>query len=90
MIGESSNISTLINSERISRENQIRPGGGQEEEDSLQQSFADVASFSPQALALARKVAPTGASAEQEQTQSQGRQQGAGSGLSARLLDIRI
>jgi hypothetical protein len=90
MIGESSNISTLVNSERISRENQIRPGGGQEEEDSKQQSYADVASFSPQALALARNVAPTGASAEQEQTQSQGRQQGADSGLSARLLDIRI
>lgn len=90
MLGESSNISTLIHSERISRGNQIRPGGGQEEEDAQQQSYADVASFSPQSLALARNVTPAGASAEQEQPQSQGRGQGGDRSGSARLIDIRV
>jgi hypothetical protein len=92
MIGESSSVSTLITSERLVRENQVQSRGGQDSpEEGLEQSYTDITSFSPQALALARNVAPAAeASTEQEQSQPQSRGQGGGQDLSARLLDILV
>lgn len=94
MIGESSGVTTLINNERITRENQVRsenkkPDQAQQE---LAGNFSDVTSFSSEALALARNVVPVGGSAAQgqveKQDQSQERMQGRES--SARFLDIRV
>ena len=91
MIGESSGVPTLINNERIARENQVRSETREDSgDDGLEQSYTDVTSFSPQALALARNIAPAEASAEENQTQSQGRGQDGAGNSAARFLDIRI
>jgi hypothetical protein len=91
MIGESSSITTLINSDRVARENLSRPGTRQDNGDEgLEQRYADVISFSPQALALARNIAPAAATAEEGQTQSQDQGQEDRQLIAAGYLDIRI
>lgn len=91
MIGEASGVTTLINSERVARENLLRPGTRQDNgEEGLEQRYADVTSFSPQALALARNVAPTAATAEEGQTPTQGQGQENRQSTVAGYLDIRI
>jgi len=66
MIGESGSVSTLINSEKLYREN-LTSGNGRQAKDSGSpeaQSFADSVSISPRAIALARNVPPAGESSE--------------------------
>lgn len=91
MIGESSGVSTFVNNERIIRDNPVQGGRKQNTfEENAEQNFADVTSFSPQALALARNVAPPGEAAELENTEPQGRGQGETPTLPAKSLDIRV
>jgi len=92
MVGESSGVTTLINSDRIYRQNQagaeskpIDPG-----EEARETSFSDVTSFSSEALALARNVVPAGGSAEQGQVEAQGRGQEKSNDPGSGLLDIRV
>lgn len=94
MIGEPSSVTTLINNERITRENQVRsenkkPGQTQE---ALTGNFSDVTSFSSEALALARNVVPAGGSAAQGQIekQDQGQEKMQEQKKSSRFLDIRV
>jgi hypothetical protein len=92
MIGESSGVSTLINNERIYRENQAQSERGQEEKvaENLERTFSDITSFSPEALALSRNAVPPGESVELRQVESQGRGQGEGQKGMATSLDIRV
>jgi len=73
MIGESSGVTTLLNNERIQRENQVRPESKVplQGEDVSAANFSDVTSFSSEALALAKKVLPVGGNAEQGQVEQQ-------------------
>lgn len=93
MIGESSGVTTLINNERINRENQVRPESKAPEQgkDAAAANFSDVTSFSSEALALSKNVAPVSGSAKQQQVeqQSQG-QDGSKNTTTARFLDIRV
>lgn len=95
MIGESSGVTTLINNERITRENQAGSGNKKPEkaQEALAGNFSDVTSFSSEALALARKVVPAGGSAAQghieKQDESQEKMQ-AQQKSSAKFLDIRV
>jgi hypothetical protein len=94
MIGESSGVTTLINNERITRENQVRSENKKPDQaqEALAGNFSDVTSFSSEALALARNVVPAGGSAAQgqveKQVQSPEKMQGQKS--SAKFLDIRV
>jgi hypothetical protein len=92
MIGESSGVTTLINNERITRENQVRsenknPDQAQE---ALAGNFSDVTSFSSEALALAKSVVPAGGSAAQGQVEQQDQGQGKEQKNTAKFLDIRV
>lgn len=93
MIGESSGVTTLINNERINRENQVRPESKAPDhgKDTVAANFSDVTSFSSEALALAKNVVPVSGNSEQEQVeqQSQG-QDGKETTTTARFLDIRV
>jgi hypothetical protein len=73
MIGESSGVTTLLNNERIQRENQISPESKAppQGEDVAAANFSDVTSFSAEALALSQKVLPAGGNPEQDQVEQQ-------------------
>ncbi|MCP4343613.1 MAG: hypothetical protein GY799_33235 [Desulfobulbaceae bacterium] len=90
MIGEASGVTTLINNERIQRENQVssESRSSDQGEELGEQNFSDVTSFSAEALALAKNVVPVGGSAEEGQLEQQGQDQTQNS--TARLLDIRV
>lgn len=91
MIGESSSISTVINNDTIVKGNPLQSGKRQDTaKEDMEQKSADVASFSPQALALDKNVSQPGASAEQGQSEPQGRGQGGAQSIPARFLDIRV
>jgi len=93
MIGESSGVTTLINNERITRENQVGPENSKktdQSEEALEGKFSDVTSFSSEALALAKNVVPVGGTAEQEQAESQGFSQQNIQNTTSRFLDIRV
>jgi hypothetical protein len=92
MIGESSGVTTLINSERLYRENQLRPEGkaSDQDEEALAGNISDVTSFSAEALALAQNVVPVSGSSEQGQVERQGRGQEESASSTARFLDIRV
>ncbi len=92
MIGEASGVTTLINNERIQRENQVRsesraPDQGEEE---LAGNVSDVTSFSSEAMALAKNVTPVGGSEAQEQVEQQEQGQDKSQSSTARFLDIRV
>ena len=92
MIGESSGITTLINNERIQRENQ---GSSErripvQDEELSEQKISDVTSFSSEGLALAKKVVPVGGSYEQGQIEQQDQGQNKSVNSTARFLDIRV
>ena len=92
MIGESSGVTTLINNERITRENQVRsenkkPAQAQE---AVTGNFSDVTSFSSEALALARNVVPAAGSAAQGQVEQQDQGQGKEQNNTAKFLNIRV
>jgi hypothetical protein len=92
MIGESSGVTTLINNERIQRENQVSserrlPVQGEEVSE---QKFSDITSFSSEALALAKTVVPVGGSSEQGQVEQQDQGQEKSQNSMARFLDIRV
>jgi hypothetical protein len=90
MIGEASGVTTLINNERIQRENQVSSESrfSEQGEEFKEQSFSDVTSFSTEALALAKNVAPVEGSAEEGQLEQQGQVKDQNS--TARFLDIRV
>ncbi len=94
MIGESSGVTTLINNERISRENQ--PGPKSKSPDQGEEvpvgNISDVTSFSSEALALARTVLPAGGSASEGQVEQQdrGQEQKNNRNNLAGFLDIRV
>lgn len=93
MTGEIITVGTLINSERISRGNIVRPDIKQDvfDEPDRERNSIDVVSLSPQALALARNGGPTGTSAERHRPETPGREdQQRPQDFPARLLDIRI
>ncbi len=94
MIGEPSSVTTLINNERITRENQVRSENKKPEQsqEALVGNFSDVTSFSSEALALARNIVPTGGSAAQGQVekQDQSQEKTQGQKRTARFLDIRV
>jgi hypothetical protein len=89
MIGEASGVTTLINNERIQRENQVssESRSSDQGEEIGEQNFSDVTSFSAEALALAKNVVPAGGSAEEGQLEQQGQDKTQNS--TARFLDIR-
>lgn len=93
MIGESSGVSTLLNNERISRENQVQSDDGTplaREEENQERTVSDVAQFSAEALALSREVVAAGQSSEQGQIEPQGRGQEGEPGIPESSLDIRV
>ncbi len=92
MIGEASNVTTLINNERIYRENQVKPESKEldQGEEAVALRGDDVTSFSSEALALARKVTPVNGSAEDGQVEQQGRGQEKSQDTTSRFLDIRV
>ncbi len=92
MIGESSGVTTLINNERISRENQVQSEKGVSEKSAEipQQKSSDVTSFSAEALALSRKVVPAGDTLEDGQVSQPGRGQEEKHNSPPRSLDIRV
>jgi hypothetical protein len=89
MIGEASGVTTLINNERIQRENQVssESRSSDQGEEIGEQNFSDVTFFSVEALALAKNVVPAGGSAEEGQLEQQGQDKTQNS--TARFLDIR-
>jgi hypothetical protein len=95
MIGESSGVTTLINNERIYRENQLRSENkasdqGEETLAASAGNFSDVTSFSSEALALAGKVVPVGGSAAEGKLEQQDQDQKRSENSTAGLLDIRV
>ena len=90
MIGEASGVTTLINNERLQRENQVSSENrfSDQEEEVREQNFSDVTSFSAEALALAKNVVPVGGSTEEGQFENQGHEKNQNS--TARFLDIRV
>jgi hypothetical protein len=91
MIGESSGVTTLINNERISRENQVQSEKGVAEKSAEipQQKFSDVTSFSAEALVLSKRVVPAGDTLEDGQVSQPGRGQEENHNSPARSLDKR-
>ncbi|MCP3887627.1 MAG: hypothetical protein GY702_01980 [Desulfobulbaceae bacterium] len=77
MVIESSGVSTLLNQDRISRDYQVQSDGseGPEQEAAPEQTVSDVATFSPQALALSRSVVEAGETSAQSDTAAVGRGQ---------------
>lgn len=92
MIGESSGVPTLINNERINRENQVRSENSSTsaEEEPLAGNFSDVTTFSSEALALARNVTAAGGNQEEQQLESQDGGQAQNQSNGPRRLDIRV
>jgi hypothetical protein len=92
MIGEASGVTTLINNERIQRENQVNSESSlsQRGEDVREQNFSDVTSFSSEALALAKNVTPAEGTAEQDQIEQQNQDQEKIQNSTTRFLDIRV
>jgi len=92
MIGESSGTTTLINNERIYRENQLRSESkaAEQNKEALAENVSDVTSFSAEALALAKNVVAVSGSAEQGQVEQQGRGQELSQSNAAKFLDIRV
>ena len=87
MIGEASGVTTLINNERIQRENQVssESRSSAQEEEVREQNFSDVTSFSAEALALAKNVVPVGGSVEEGQLEQQGQDHGENQNSTARF-----
>jgi hypothetical protein len=95
MIGESSGVTTLINNERIYRENQLRSENkasdqGEETLAASAGNFSDVTSFSSEALALAGKVVPVGGSGAEGKLEQQDQDQKRSPNSATGLLDIRV
>ena len=92
MIGESSGVTTLINSDRIYRQNQVgsESKAADPGEEAMENNFSDVTSFSSEALALARNIIPVTGSAEEGQVEQQGRGQEKSKGVPSGILDIRV
>ncbi len=92
MIGEASGVTTLINNERIQRENQVNAESSlsQRGADVRDQYFSDVTSFSPEALALSKNVTPAGGTADNDQVEQQNDNQEKIQNSTARFLDIRV
>jgi hypothetical protein len=91
MIGESSGVTTLINNERIQKENQVRPESKVPDptEEAKEGKISDVTSFSSESIALAKNIVPVGGSVAQNQVEQQNQRQPKGQDSSARFLDIR-
>jgi len=92
MIGEASGVTTLINNERIQRENQVSSENclSQRGEEVRDKNFSDVTSFSSEALALAKNVTPAEGNAEHDQIEQQNQDQEKIQNSTARFLDIRV
>ncbi len=92
MIGEASGVTTLINNERIQRENQVSSGRREPDqgEKELAENVSDVTSFSSEALALAKNVIPVSGSAAENQVEQQANGQEKTQNSAARFLDIRV
>ncbi len=92
MIGESSGITTVINNERIQRENQVRPESKVPDpaEEAKEGNISDVTSFSSEAMALAKNIVPVSGNQAQGQTEQQGQRQGKSQNSTSRFLDIRV
>lgn len=92
MVAESSGVATLLNTERIQRDNTAQPENNRraDEQESLARSVSDVATFSAEALALSREVIPPGESSEQGASEPQGRGQEASPADAAVSIDIRV
>ena len=90
MIGEASGVTSLINNERLQRENQVNSESrfSDQEEEVREQNFSDVTSFTAEALALAKSVVPVGGSTAEGQLENQGHEKNQNS--TARFLDIRV
>lgn len=91
MIGESGSVSSLVNSEKLYRDNLTGGSGRQNRDDekSRNPSFADSVSISPQAIALSRNVPPAGESSESENSADSERQAEAAEYSRQRNIDIR-
>ncbi len=92
MIGESSGVTTLINNERIQKENQVRPESKVPDptEEIKEGKISDVTSFSSEAMALAGNIVPMGGSSAQGQAEQQNQRQAKGRNSIPRFLDIRV
>ena len=92
MIGESRSVSTLVNSEKVYRDN-LTGGSGrqvQDDESSRTPSFADSVSISPQAIALSRNVPPAGEASESGNGQDTERQPEAAEYKRQGNIDIKV
>lgn len=92
MIGESSGVSTLLNSERIYREQQAEsqqrvPGDAEE---TTVTSVSDEVTFSAEAVALAQRVPAASENDEQGRVEPEGRQQDQAEERQELFLDIRV
>jgi hypothetical protein len=92
MLGESNGVTTLLNYERIQRDNQAGAKSKVPvvDEEHRTGDFSDVTSFSPEALALARNVAPVSSTAEQSQPEQQSGEEERQQNSTAGFLDIRV
>ncbi len=92
MIGESGNVSALVNSEKLSRDN-LNGGTGRQAKDSGSSqtlSSADSVSLSPEAIAMARNAPPAGEASENGSgTESERRPETAESSRKGNI-DIRV
>jgi|GEM_PF-2270890 len=91
MVGEANGVKAHVNNERIQRENQVGPKSKVPEADGEQLAAhsSDVTTFTPEALALARNVAPVSGTAEQSQLEQRNTGQEKGRNSTARLVDIQ-
>lgn len=93
MIGEATNINTLLNNERVYRNEapQEQQSDTNRAEESREQAASDTTSFSPQALALSRNVVAAGDAGESNGNEAQGRgQESRPAEVGAQFLDIRV
>lgn len=98
MIGETSALVNQFNVDRVYKENNAKGQGNAVNADETEASggnVMDTASFSPQALALAKQVAPVGESPAEEQSEmEQGQMQEPveekRDSQGPRYLDIRV
>jgi len=94
MIGETGAVTGQIVNERLARENPAVQNEQQQprepEVEQQEQSFSDVTSFSPEALALARNVTATAGSQAREEAEPTGQNPQEAENPTSRFLSIRV
>ena len=93
MIGEATNVSTLLNNERVYKNDQVQKEqkDSEQADEARQQAVTDTTSFSSQAQALSRGVVAAGETPDEQRAEAQGRQQETNAADdTGRSVDIRV